>query len=264
MSAPEVEETRAEIARRRLTELAATFQASLPETDSVREAIAEDSSRYADDEPSESKVRKRRSITLPHVKFLALAAVVAVLGVGWWLLSAGFASEPATSDAVPLLAQGDKQNTAVKAEPETLIVHVAGSVKKPGIVTIKAGSRVDDAIKAAGGVTGKPDLSDVNLARPLVDGEQVRIGLPPAIEPASSGSVPGVGTAGGSSNSGLINLNTASQVELETLPGVGPVTAQSILEWRQKNQGFHQVEDLLDVRGIGEATLERLRPLVTV
>ncbi len=257
------EETPAEIARRRLAELAATFNATLPDP--------------VEDE-ADVPVRpgpKRFAVTSMHVRFMALLGVVALVAIGWWLLSgSGSRDSPGTNSNVVEFKSGAQAessvgdaSTASKSEssrPVGVIVHVAGKVKNPGLVTLDEGARVADAIEGAGGVVGKPNLNDLNLARKVTDGEQIRVGLgPPLLVDSASAS----GASGGASAhapSGVINLNTASQAELETLPGVGPVTAKAILDWRTENDKFSRVEDLLDVRGIGEATLAKLRPLVSV
>jgi len=162
-----------------------------------------------------------------------------------------------------------------------VVVHVAGRVRHPGVVELPAGSRVVDAIEAAGGARPGAHLGRLNLARPLVDGEQIAVGIPGAAAPpalgSTTGSTGGTGSTGSTGSTGvavvpgatgaatgLVNINTASQAELEELPGVGPVTATSIIEWRTENGGFSTVDELIDVSGIGEVTLGELRPLVTV
>jgi competence protein ComEA len=144
------------------------------------------------------------------------------------------------------------------SSPAMLIVDVAGAVRTPGVYEFAEGERVVDAIERAGGPRPKADLSLLNLAAPLVDGTQI---LVPKIGPAVTG-VPGE-TAPGSS-SGLINVNTASATELETLSGIGEVLAATIVEYRTQNGPFASVDDLLDVSGIGPATLEEIRDQVTV
>jgi competence protein ComEA len=140
----------------------------------------------------------------------------------------------------------------------SVTVDVAGKVRHPGIVILDAGSRVVDAVKAAGGARPGVDLSGINLARVLVDGEQILVGLTAAAGPAASA------VASADAGGPLVNLNTATQPELEALPDVGPVTAQSILSWRDEHGGFTSVDELLEVDGIGDATLGKLAPLVTV
>lgn len=263
MPAPEYDETRAEIARRRLADLAASFNASLPESHAADN----------DEEPDDAELRLGRAhagrwgITKKHVRFVVMVGVIALAAVGWWLFSGGQGIE--SSGAEPMQVAHDstatREGEASGKQPDTLIVHVVGRVKNPGIVTVPAGARVADAIEAAGGAKGKVNFAELNLARTLEDGEQIRVGLSPAFEPTSASGVAGSGqTESPDGAPRKVNLNSASATELETLPGVGPVTAQSIIDWRAANQRFGSVEDLLDIRGIGEATLERLRPLVTV
>jgi competence protein ComEA len=139
-----------------------------------------------------------------------------------------------------------------------VVVDVAGKVRRPGIVRLPLGSRVVDALEAAGGARRGADLTGLNLARVLSDGEQVLVGVPAAAGPPVA--APGATVAGGV----LVNLNTATQPELETLPGVGPVTATSILEWRAEHGAFSSVDELLEVSGIGDATLAEIAPHVTL
>ncbi len=254
MPANDFEETRAEIARRRLAELAATFNASLPEYSG---------DENENDETEDSSPRKASLLSRLHLKFLAVVAAVSLLLLAWWLLSGGSdqSSVLTVAQTADASSSASEKHLTVAMEPETLIVHVVGKVNHPGIVTVPAGGRVHDAIEAAGGLKGRVELAELNLARPLTDGEQVRVGLPEPLEPNQLTSDE---TGTGSGTSGKINVNAASQSELETLPGVGPVTAQAIIDWRQKNGKFRVIEDLLDVRGIGEATLDRLRAHVTL
>ncbi|MET0999826.1 MAG: helix-hairpin-helix domain-containing protein [Marmoricola sp.] len=142
----------------------------------------------------------------------------------------------------------------------SVTVDVAGKVRRPGVTTLPAGSRVVDALKQAGGPRGRVDLSTLNLARVLVDGEQILVGrqAPPGGLAASAS------TAAPDATGALVNLNTATSEQLDTLPGVGPVTAQKILDWRTANGAFSSVDELLEVDGIGEKTLADLAPHVTL
>lgn len=146
-----------------------------------------------------------------------------------------------------------------------VVVHVAGQVGRPGLVEVPSGSRLQDAIEAAGGATGEADLAAVNLARPVVDGEQVYV--PSTADeraPASwGGGTTGAGGPDGG-GSGLVDLNTADVGALDALPGIGPVLAQRILDWRTEHGRFTSVDELGEVAGIGPTVLERLRPLVVV
>jgi competence protein ComEA len=202
---------------------------------------------------------------------LAVVAVLVALGLAvtaWWVVRAepGEPSAPptapgTTADGLLSIAPeaAAQASPAGQADGGRITVDVAGKVRRPGIAVLDAGSRVVDAIKAAGGARKGVDLSALNLARPLVDGEQILVGVPAA--PAAPGApAPGAPSA----TAPLVNLNLASQAELETLPGVGPVTAQAIIAWREQHGGFTAVQELVEVDGIGEITLGKLTPHVTI
>lgn len=138
----------------------------------------------------------------------------------------------------------------------SVVVHVAGEVREPGVVSLPSGARVADAVRAAGGLRKGGRLGPTNLARVLADGERIEIGAP------SDGSTPGAGASPG--GGGPVDLNTATAAQLDQLPGVGPVTAAKILAWRAEHGRFSVVDELAEVPGIGPKTLEELRPLVTV
>ncbi len=147
-------------------------------------------------------------------------------------------------------------------------MHVAGAVAQPGLRTVPAPARVADAVAAAGGPSPDADLDRLNLAAPVADGQRIYVlRHGEATEPpVAGGAGTGAGGASGASGAGAgpVNLNTATAEQLDTLPGVGPATAQAIITYRQQHGGFRRVDDLLDVRGIGDARMEQLRPLVTV
>lgn len=151
-----------------------------------------------------------------------------------------------------------------RASPGGVVVDVVGQVRTPGVVSLPLGSRVRDAVSAAGGTLPGADLAAINSARVLVDGEQVRVPKPGEVPPVRAGS--GDGGAGGATgaSSALVDLNTADLAALDTLPGVGPVLAQRILDWRAEHQRFSTVDELGEVSGIGEKLLAQLRPKVTV
>lgn len=140
-----------------------------------------------------------------------------------------------------------------------VVVDVSGKVRNPGVVTLAAGARVIDAIAKAGGAKPGVSLSGLNRARVLVDGEQIYVGKPPGGVAGAAVLAPGA-----PAGANLISLNTATQEQLETLPGVGPVTAQSILQWRASHGSFSAIDELLEVDGIGEKTLAKLAPFLTL
>ena len=136
-----------------------------------------------------------------------------------------------------------------------LVIHVVGAVRKPGLYKLRHGARVADAVARAGGATRRADLSLVNLAAPLADGTQVVVQTK---APAGAGA--GSGSAGSASGSaGPVHLNSATLEQLDTLPGVGPVTAQKILDYRQEHGAFSSLEELDAIPGIGSARIESLR-----
>lgn len=241
MKSAEPEETRAEIARRRLAQLAASFDSQLPP---------------AEQEP----VQHVAARPIPYVRALATVAVAASVLLVWWLLT----GRPESSDGAPPLAMrtaSSEKSPIPRPSSALLVVDVAGKVRRPGIVTLPQGARVYEAIEAAGGLKGNVNTTTLNLARELADGEQVLVGVEPVagydVEAPAAGSV-------GTAPATKINLNTATAQQLDTLPGIGPVTAQAILDWRADNGKFSAVDDLLDVKGIGEATMAELRDLVVV
>ncbi len=189
-----------------------------------------------------------------------VAALLAVLGV--------WRDRPVTQAAPALPVVETAASTSSSAAPPTstvpatLVVSVAGAVARPGLVTLPAGARVDDAITAAGGPLPGTDLLTLNRAQGLTDGEQVLVGVAGA--PVSGGGAPSApaGSSGGAT--GLVNLNSAGESELEGLPGVGPVMAAAIITHREDTGGFTSVDQLTDVSGIGDARFAQLKDLVTV
>lgn len=145
-----------------------------------------------------------------------------------------------------------------------VVVHVVGQVRRPGVVRLPPGARVLDAVRAAGGPTTRADLARLNLARVLLDGEQVQVPRPGEQIPAAP-AVGGPAPPGGATPAGaLVNLNTADRSALDTLPGVGPVLAQRILDWRTQHARFSSIDELGEVSGIGDKLLAQLAPKVTL
>lgn len=182
---------------------------------------------------------------------LLLVPLVALLTVaGSRLAGVGASRGPAA--VAPLARVGPSDRAA---RTPLLFVHVVGAVRRAGLFRLRDGSRVADAVARAGGPTRHADLAAVNLAAPLVDGQQVVV---PRRGP------PGAGTTSEAPEAGAkVSLASATIEQLDELPGIGPVTAQKIVDWRTTHGPFRSVEDLDDVPGIGPARIEQLRDLVT-
>jgi competence protein ComEA len=199
---------------------------------------------------------------------VALVVVAVIAGVIWYRLGVSGGTDPpipATAVRAPSPTAGTASTVTTMTSPTRLVVHVAGDVTHPGVVELPPGSRVIDAIEAAGGGRLDADLDRLNLAAKVVDGERVlvqKVGDP--VAPADpSGATPAVPGSDGTTN-GLVNLNTATQSQLEELPGIGPAFATAIISEREKRGGFKSVNELREVRGIGEKRFADLRNRVTV
>ena len=177
----------------------------------------------------------------------ALALAAALVVGGRFVLGAGTAATPRR---IPL-------PTARSSPQPKLIVDVVGAVRRPGLYRLAQGSRIADAVARAGGPTRKADLEQLNVAAPLADGEQV------LVPRRAAAGAPGVGSPGSSAApAGPVHLNTATLEQLDALPGVGPVTAQKILDYRAQHGAFGSVDELDAIPGIGPARLDQLRGLV--
>jgi competence protein ComEA len=178
--------------------------------------------------------------------------VLALLVVGVRHLHARAASSPALLRVAPV-----RVTRAPAAATGRIVVDVEGAVRRPGLVHLSRGARVVDAVTGAGGTTRRADRAAVNLAAPVSDGQQV------VVPARGAGAAAGVGAAGSSAApAGPVSLSSASAEQLDTLPGVGPVTAQKIVEYRTTHGAFHSVDELDAIPGIGPARLADLRDLV--
>ncbi|XCB30241.1 helix-hairpin-helix domain-containing protein [Arcanobacterium hippocoleae] len=249
------------------------------------------SAALGDETHLHSQTLKRARIGLDKNALISLAVIFLVVLIS--VLIVGIYNSEFSAKALPA---GETSNTETKnnenvngiesdnalpemksdsgnTESAKIIVYVSGAVKQPGVVEIAGKSRINDAVKAAGGPTEEADLAHVNLAQIVNDGEQIYV--PKLAETKAANLVPGIqgqnnGGGGGAekySESGAdpgtaatvskVNLNTATLAQLDQIPGVGPVTAKEILAWREENGSFKSIEDLLQISGIGEKTLEK-------
>lgn len=178
---------------------------------------------------------------------LLLLAALAVVVAWWWWSGQPAPVQTPTGSALTGELAGTDPELSLQVESGTVLVHVVGKVVEPGVVELPIGSRVQDAIQAAGGATKDKALESVNLARPVVDGEQIVVGAP------ADGTTPST-----------ISINSANADQLDELPGVGPAIAGRIVQWREANGPFTSIDQLTEVSGIGPSILEQIRDLVSM
>ena len=213
--------------------------------------------------------------TDPRVRVGALLLAAAIAGYFWYQVGQGQTSStlPAASQISPSPRQHSFRSTTTTKPP--FLVHVAGAVAHPGLVRVSGGARVADAIAAAGGALPDADMDRLNLAAKVTDGQRIpvaKIGAPgasAAVDGSATGVDPAAGGGGGGGGSGAptggpVDLNVATETQLETLPGIGPSFAAAIIRERERRGGFTSVDQLRDVRGIGEKRFAELKPLVSV
>jgi competence protein ComEA len=182
---------------------------------------------------------------------IVVVGLVLVGGAGLWYVR---------SLPRPVEVHAEEPVPGPTASGGSLYVHVAGWVRHPGVYRLHEGARVIDAIRRAGGPRKGADLGSLNLAAILVDAQQVLVASPAAAAPTGASGA----TATAPDGTSLVNVNTAAAEELETLPGIGEVLAQAIIAYRDEQGPFESVDELIEVSGIGEVTLEEMRDLVTV
>jgi len=194
----------------------------------------------------------------------AVVAVVVVVAAGWWLLRSPDrpteAALPVATSAPPSATSSAVALATTSVAPGPILVHVAGAVAVPGVYELVPGARVEAAIQAAGGTVAGADPAALNLAAVVADGERVYVPVAGETPPPVAAS----DATGSTSAPGPIDLNRADAEQLDGLPGVGPATAQAIVDHRTRHGPFASVDDLEAVRGIGPAKLEAMRGLVTV
>lgn len=224
----------------------------------------------------------RRAVVTPRVA-MAACIVIAVLALGviaavvWPSTpqvempavqdAAVAGTTPETPETSAEMPGGPGQETNAQAQAGPLIVSVVGLVVNPGVVEVPVGARVVEAIERAGGLLPEANPASVNLAAPLVDGQQIVVGteaLPAGTAEGGSGGADGAGVGGPEGVGGKININTATATQLEELPGIGPATATKIIDFREKNGPFASIDALEEVPGIGPAKVEALRDAATV
>ncbi len=237
--------------------------------------------------------RLRDVVADPRTAAVVLLVVAVAAGVFWYRTGSGPTSEAGARDGSAVAGEapdttlsddaptagvdssgtegsiGDAGSEPGASPTGEIVVHVAGAVGKPGVVRLSAGSRVADAVEAAGGGVADADLDRLNLAAVLEDGQRIlvaRRGDPPEVgDPTGVTSGAGSSPGGDESDDGApIDLNTATTEELESLPGIGPVLAEAIIDERESRGGFRSVNELRDVRGIGEKRFEDLKDRVVV
>lgn len=213
-----------------------------------------------------------RSDSRLGVVILVVVAVIA--GVVWYRIGIGGGRDAAAVPKETQSAAPTAGTTAARDAPASvtkssarIAVHVAGAVTRPGVVELPAGSRVIDAVEAVGGAFADADLDRLNLAAKLADGQRIYVPKVGQSDPgvaSDGGGSTATGDASGGTSGGKLNLNTATEAQLEDLPGIGPTYAQAIVAERQRRGGFKSVNELRSVRGIGDKRFAELAPLVTV
>ncbi|MDD6128070.1 MAG: helix-hairpin-helix domain-containing protein [Veillonellaceae bacterium] len=200
-------------------------------------------------------------------KSMIVLLLIALVAGGGALYGMQAQEDATTLDAAtqPAASSGDDGTS----QDGGLTVYVTGAVNQPGVVTVATGARVADAVNACGGLSPEADGEAINMAQAVKDGQQIRVPAKGAQNAAANGgNNTASAKAGGSANSadtgGLVNINTADEKALDTLPGVGPATAQKIIEYRENEGAFQSPEDIMKVRGIGKAKYEKMKDKITI
>lgn len=255
----------AEVVRARL---AALFQPAY-EADDAGEPPGEPPERLAADDAGHLPPA-RRLLTGRHVLVVAVLCLAAVAGSVAWSMRARAvpiavaASSAQASTSSDGGAPSETPSPAPSSVAPTLVVHVLGAVVSPGVVRLAGGARVEDALAAAGGLRADADPAELNLAAVLTDGCQVVIGTKAAPRGEVRSGPTAAAAPAGAATTAQLDLNAATLAQLDTLPGVGPVTAQAIIDYRSKHGRFTRIEELQEVDGIGAKTYAQIAPYVRV
>ena len=193
-----------------------------------------------------------------HQKILAAGSAVAILAGGIFYYHS---SQNETIDLQNEIAYEDQTSAVEYIEPEnTIVIYITGAVQNPGVIDIPEDSRVIDAINAAGGLTSSADLEAINMAQRVKDGQHVTV---PEISSNENSTRTASKKSTSTQKNSLVNINTADESELISLPGIGPATAKKIIDYRENNGAFIEIEDIKKVRGIGQTKFESMKDLIT-
>lgn len=227
-----------------------------------------------------------KKLNLKQNKIIAIILIILVIIAYYYLYLKNSTEEISNQDLEVNNTQASNQtNETEKETEETIVVHISGAVNIEGIVELEAGSRIANAIEKAGGVKENADMTDINLAYPLEDGMKIHIPTKEETEAnknnenmidesyiiSSSGGVSSKedtnstqGSSSTSTSSKKVNINTATQEELDTLPGIGPSIASKIIDYREQNGKFNSIEEIKEVSGIGDAKYEKIKDSITI
>ena len=197
-------------------------------------------------------------------KSMLVLLLLALVAGGGALYGMQAQQDATTLDAATQPAAASSSGMAQEAG---LTVYVTGAVNQPGVVTVASGGRVADAVNACGGLSPEADGDAINMAQAVKDGQQIRVPMKGAEKAAKDGTASkSAGGANGAAaaDDGVVNINTADEKALDTLPGVGPATAQKIIEYRETEGAFQSPEDIMKVRGIGKAKYEKMKDKITI
>ena len=223
-------------------------QFALSASERLQKVLGSRTEYSATTEPAQVLISPPPQAISPIIRIVAVAILVTA-GLVWFNRPTSISVSELASPGIPISTQSlSPQDSSIQGL-DRIVVDVKGDVVTPGLVTLPAGSRVADAIAAAGGITPSANITALNLAERLSDGQMIYIGI---------------SLSQGLSSDPRVNLNLASESELDSLPGVGPVMAGRIVAWRESNQKFHSVEDLQEVPGIGPKVFSNLKSLVRI